>query len=132
MKKPILLMLGLAVVWVVPVFAHHSFAAEFDAAKPITLRGTVTKFDLINPHGWIYLEGEDENGKTGKWAVETGNVSSLLRRGWTKDSLKPGTEVIIQGSRAKDGSNTVNAREVKLPDGRKLFAGSSEGDAPAK
>jgi hypothetical protein len=116
----------------VALWGHHSFDAEFDSKQPVTLRGVVTKFDLINPHGWIYLEGKDENGKTGKWAAETGNVSSLLRRGWTKTSLTPGTEIIIEGSRAKDGSNTVNAREVKLPDGRKLFAGSSENGAPVK
>jgi len=132
MKQRIFLLLGLAVTSAAPIFAHHSFAAEFDSSKSITLTGMVTKFDLINPHGWIYLEGKDENGKEGKWSVETGNVSTLLRRGWTKESLKPGTEVIIQGSRAKDGSNTINAREVKLPDGRKLFAGSSEGDATPK
>ena len=132
MQKRTLLMLGLVAVLSVRGFAHHSFDAEFDRSKPVTLEGVVTKFDLINPYGWIYLDGKDETRKTGKWAVETGNVSALLRRGWTKESLKPGTVVIIQGSRAKDGSNTVNAREVKLPDGRKLFAGPSQGDTPAK
>jgi hypothetical protein len=122
----------LAAYSAVQLCAHHSFDAEFDSKRPVTLRGIVTKFDLINPHGWIYLDGKDETGKTGKWAAETGNVSSLLRRGWTKTSLQPGTEIIIEGSRAKDGSNTVNAREVKLPDGRKLFAGSSENGGPVK
>ena len=124
MKIRVLWMFGVAFAIGAPLFAHHSFAAEFDKSKPVTLEGMVTKFDLINPHGWIYLDGKDEAGKEGQWSIETGNVSSLLRNGWTKESVKPGTTVIIQGFRAKDGSNTVNAREVKLPDGRKLLAGS--------
>jgi len=114
------------------VLAHHSFDAEFDVSKPATLQGVVTKFDFINPHGWIYLEGKDETGKTGTWAAETANVSSLLRRGWRKDSLKPGTEIIVEGSRAKDGSNTVNVRTVKLPDGSKLFSGTSPDGSAVK
>jgi hypothetical protein len=112
--------------------AHHAFDAEFDAKQTITLQGIVTKFDFINPHGWIYLDGKDENGKAGLWAAETANVSSLLRRGWRKDSLKAGAEIIIEGSRAKDGSNTVSVRAVKLPDGRKLFSGTSPDGAPVK
>ena len=132
MKKRILFIFGLWCAGAVFAVAHHSFDAEFDGKKAVTLQGTVTKFDFINPHGWIYLEGKDENGKTGSWAAETANVSSLLRRGWRKDSLKPGAEVIIEGQRAKDGSNTINARSVKLPDGRKLFAGSTPDGAAVK
>ncbi len=113
-------------------FAHHSFDAEYDGKQAVTLRGTVTKFEFINPHGWIYLDGKDDAGKSGSWSAETANVSTLLRRGWRKDSLKPGTEVIIEGSRAKDGSNTVSVRSVKLPDGSKLFSGTTPDGAPVK
>jgi len=132
MNRSILLLPSLTAALAFQVYAHHSFDAEFDRNKPATLRGSVTKFDLINPHGWIYLDGTDETGKPGKWSAETGNVSSLLRRGWKKDSLKPGTEVIIEGSRAKDGSNTINVRSVKLPDGRTLFSGTAPEGEPAK
>jgi hypothetical protein len=132
MKRRILFISGLWCACAALAVAHHSFDAEFDGKKTVTLHGTVTKFDLINPHGWIYLEGKDETGKTGTWAAETANVSSLLRRGWRKDSLKPGVEVIIEGQPAKDGSNTINARSVKLPDGRKLFSGSTPDGAPVK
>jgi len=116
----------------IPSFGHHSFDAEYDGQKTVTLRGKVTKFEFINPHGWIYLEAADEAGKSGNWSAETANVSSLLRRGWRKDSLKPGTEVIIEGSRAKDGTNTVSVRSVRLPDGSKLFSGSTPDGAPVK
>jgi len=130
MKTPILIMMIAAIA--VPSFGHHSFDAEYDGQKTLTLRGKVTKFDFINPHGWIYLEGTDDTGKSGSWSAETANVSSLLRRGWRKDSLKPGTEVIIEGSRAKDGTNTVSVRSVRLPDGSKLFSGSTPDGAPVK
>lgn len=113
-------------------FAHHSFDAEFDSGKSITLKGVVTKFDFINPHGWIYVDGKDENGKAGSWSAETANVSSLFRRGWKKDSLKPGTEVVIEGSRAKDGSNTVSVRVVRLPDGTRLLSGNAPDGAAGK
>jgi hypothetical protein len=132
MKARILFLFGLLCAGAVFAVAHHSFDAEFDSKKAVTLQGTVTKFDFINPHGWIYLEGTDENGKSGSWAAETANVSSLLRRGWRKDSLKPGEEIVIEGQRAKDGSNTINARSVKLPDGRKLLAGSTPDGSAVK
>jgi hypothetical protein len=106
-------------------FAHHSFEAEFDAKKPVLLNGTVTKMDWMNPHIYIHIDAKDENGKAGSWACEGGNPSSLLRMGWKRNSLKAGDQIVIDGYRAKDGTNTCNARSVKLADGTKLFAGSS-------
>jgi hypothetical protein len=110
---------------VLPVLAHHSFSAEYDFAKPITLQGTVVKWELINPHGWITVDARDANGKVVRWAVETGNPNALLRAGWRKDSLKPGDEVTIEGYLAKDGTPTVNGVQVTLADGRKVLAASS-------
>ena len=108
-----------------PVLAHHSFSAEYDFAKPITLQGTVVKWELINPHGWITVDVKDTNGKVVRWAVETGNPNALLRAGWRKDSLKPGDEVTIEGYLAKDGTPTVNGVQVTMADGRKVLAASS-------
>jgi uncharacterized protein DUF6152 len=113
----------LAIAW--PVLAHHSFSAEYDFAKPITLQGTVVKWELINPHGWITVDVKDANGKVVRWAVETGNPNALLRAGWRKDSLKPGDEVTIEGYLAKDGTPTLNGVQVTLADGRKVLAASS-------
>jgi Family of unknown function (DUF6152) len=112
-------------VTALPILAHHSFSAEYDFAKPITLQGTVVKWELINPHGWITLDAKDASGKTIRWAVETGNPNALLRAGWRKDSLKPGDEVTIEGYLAKDGTPTVNGVQVTLADGRKVLAASS-------
>jgi hypothetical protein len=115
--------IGMFAAW--PVLAHHSFSAEYDFAKPITLQGTVVKWELINPHGWITVDVKDANGKVVRWAVETGNPNALLRAGWRKDSLKPGDEVTIEGYLAKDGTPTVNGVQVTLADGRKVLAASS-------
>jgi hypothetical protein len=104
---------------------HHSFSADFDVNKPVTLTGTVVKFEMMNPHSWIHVDVKEADGKVARWEVETGSTNSLFRRGWKKDSLKPGDAVIIEGYRAKDGTNTANANAVKLPDGRRVFAGSS-------
>jgi hypothetical protein len=104
--------------------AHHSFAAEFDFQKPVTLKGTVVQWEMINPHGWITLD-VTQDGKTARWMVETSNPNGLMRLGWTKRSLKPGDEITIEGYLAKDGSNTANAARITLADGRKVFAGSS-------
>jgi hypothetical protein len=112
-------------VTALPILAHHSFSAEYDFAKPITLQGTVVKWELINPHGWITLDAKDANGKVVRWAIETGNPNALLRAGWRKDSLKPGDEVTIEGYLAKDGTPTVNGVQVTLADGRKVLAASS-------
>ena len=105
--------------------AHHSFAAEFDAQKPVTLRGTVTKWEMINPHGWITLAVPGADGKTTEWMIETSNPNGLMRLGWSKRSLKFGDEITVEAYQAKDGSNTANAATVTLADGRKVFAGSS-------
>ena len=107
------------------VLAHHSFAAEFDAQKPVTLKGTVVKWEMINPHGWITIDVTGPDGKTAQWMIETSNPNGLMRLGWSKRSLKPGDEITVEAYRAKDGSNTANAARVTLADGRKMFAGSS-------
>jgi len=110
------------------MFAHHSFSAEFDSSKPVTLKGTVIKVDWLNPHIWIYLDVKDESGKLAHWQCEGGAPNSLTRNGWTKNELKEGDAVTIEGTLAKDASNTCNASRVALPDGRRVFAGSSNPD----
>ena len=107
-----------------PVLAHHSFAAEFDAQKPVTLQGVVVKWEMINPHGWITMGVTAADGKTTEWMVETSNPNGLMRLGWTKNSLKPGDSITVEGYLAKDGSTTANASRITLPDGSKVFAGS--------
>jgi hypothetical protein len=113
-----------------PVFAHHAFAAEFDAKKPVKLRGTVTKMEWINPHAWIHVDVKDGDGAVVNWMVEAGTPNTLFRRGFTKNSLAPGTEILVDGYQSKDGSNRANGRDVTFPDGRKLFLGSSGTGAP--
>jgi len=105
--------------------AHHSFAAEFDAEKPVTLKGTVVKWEMMNPHGWITMDVTGTDGERVRWMVETSNPNGLMRLGWTKNSLKPGDKITIEAYRAKDGTNTANAARVTLADGRSVFAGSS-------
>ena len=114
----------------VPVIAHHSFAAEFDAKRPVKLRGTVTKMEWINPHSWIHIDVKTADGKTEKWMVEGGAPNALLRRGWNKNSLLPGTEILVEGFQAKDGATRANGRDITFPDGKKLFVGSSGTGAP--
>ena len=114
-----------------PVFAHHSFAAEFDAKKPVTLKGVVTKMEWINPHSWIHLDVKNEQtGHIEHWMVEGGAPNALLRRGWNKNSLPAGTEIVVQGYQAKDGALRANGRDITFPDGKKLFVGSSGIGAP--
>lgn len=113
-----------------PLVAHHAFSAEFDAKRPVKLRGVVTKMEWINPHSWIHVDVKDASGKVTEWMVEGGAPNALLRRGFTKKSLPVGTEVLIEGYQAKDGSNRANGRDLTLPDGSKLFVGSSGTGAP--
>jgi len=115
---------------VVPVIAHHSFAAEFDAKKPVKLRGTVTKMEWINPHSWVHIEVKTPDGKVEQWMIEGGAPNALLRRGWNKNSLLPGTEILVEGFQAKDGALRANGRDITFPDGKKLFVGSSGTGAP--
>jgi hypothetical protein len=108
-----------------PIMAHHSFTAEYDAAKPISLNGTVTKVEWMNPHARFYVDVKDDAGKVINWELELGSPNALMRLGWTRNSLKPGDQVTVEGSLAKDGSKLANARKVTLADGRKVFAGSA-------
>jgi len=116
-----------------PLWAHHAFAAEFDAQKHVKLTGVVTKFEWTNPHGWLYVDVKDENGKTVNWSFELGSPNQLIRQGWRRTALKEGDQVTVEGYAAKDGSNIANARSVTLPDGTKVFSGSPATDGgPAK
>jgi hypothetical protein len=112
-----------------PALAHHSFAAEYDAAKPVTLTGTVTKVEWMNPHARFYIDVKDDAGKVTNWEFELGSPNGLMRAGWTRNSLKQGDSVTVSGSLAKDGSNLANARQVTLADGKKVFAASSESES---
>jgi hypothetical protein len=123
-----ILVLGSLTAAVVPLAAHHSFAAEFDAAKPITLRGYVTKIEWTNPHVWIYMDVKDDTGKKTNWGFEMGPPHLLQGSGWNREKLNLGDELIVEGSRAKNGTNKMNARTVKFAaTGISLQAGSSQG-----
>ena len=112
------------------VSAHHAFAAEFDAKKQVNFKGTVTKMEWINPHTWLHVDVKKPDGTVENWAIEAGTPNVLFRRGFTKESLLPGTEVVIEGYQAKDGSRRANGRNLTLPDGKMLFLGSSGTGAP--
>jgi Family of unknown function (DUF6152) len=114
------------------VTAHHSFAAQYDANKPVTLKGIVSKVEWTNPHARFYVDVRDETGTVTNWNLELASPNVLVRNGWTRKSLMVGDEIVVEGSLAKDGSKMANARVVRLADGRRVFAGSSGGDAPPK
>lgn len=114
----------------IPMFAHHAFAAEFDVNRPLVLKGTVIKMEWINPHAWIHLAVKNADGTTTEWMIEAGAPNGLLRRGFTKHSLPPGTEIVVEGWQAKDQSNRANGSNITYPDGRKLFIGSPGTGAP--
>src|SRR5579863_4129650 len=113
-----------------PVFAHHSFSAEFDNLNTVTLKGTITKVEFMNPHIWVYLDVKDEKGAMTQWQCEGGPPNTLTRNGWTKDALKKGDQVTIDGTLSKDGKPTCNATSIQLPDGRRVFAGSADDNGP--
>lgn len=110
--------------------AHHAFSAEFDANQPITLRGKVTRVEWINPHAWLHIDVEGEDGSVESWRIEAGSPNTLVRRGMTRDSIPTGTDVVVFGYRHRNGSNAANGRDVTLPDGSKLFLGSPRTGAP--
>jgi hypothetical protein len=114
----------------VPGFAHHSFSAEYDRSKPITLKGAVTKVEWMNPHARFYVDVKDDGGKVTNWEFELGSPNGLMRQGWTRNSLKVGDIVQVNGSRAKDGSNLVNASNVAFEDGKRVLGGASSADDP--
>jgi hypothetical protein len=126
-RKAAILFLGLGILAGAPAWAHHAFAAEFDADKPVKLEGTVTSMELINPHSWIHMDVKNADGTVTAWMIECGSPNTLYRRGFTKLTVKPGTQIVVVGYLAKDGENRANGRDVTLPNGQKLFLGSGTG-----
>lgn len=130
MKRLTTAVAAIALLLATPVVAHHSFSAEFDSNKPVELKGTVVRVEWINPHTWIHIDVKQPDGSVQRWMIEGGTPNTLLRRGLTRESLPAGTEVVVDGYRAKNGTNRANGRDVQFPDGRKLFMGSSGIGAP--
>ena len=118
--------LGAVILAAVPVLAHHSFSAEFDINQPVTLRGVLTKMEWVNPHGWIYIDVKEADGRVVNWAVEAGGPTQLLRRGLRKTDFPPGLEVVVEGYRARSGEPKANGRSVTMKDGRNFFLGAPE------
>lgn len=138
MRRSVLMQVGAAVFMLAAVGgfatalvqAHHAFSSEFDAKRPVALRGKITKVEWINPHAWMHLEVKTPDGKVENWMIEAGPPGALVRRGWKRDSVTPGIEVVVEGYQAIDGSRKANGRDVTFPDGTRLFAGSSGTGAP--
>src|SRR6202049_2416394 len=133
MRKTLAVIFATAVLLLAaaPAWAHHAFAAEVDATKPVKFKGTVTKMEWINPHAWIRIDVKGEDGKVTPWMIEAAAPNALLRRGWTKQSLLAGTEILVEGFQAIDGTNKANGSVITFTDGKKLFVGSSAGDPGA-
>jgi hypothetical protein len=130
MRTRVLVVIAVMVLELAPLVAHHAFNSEFDSKRPIKLRGTVTKMEWINPHAWIHVDVKKPDGSVEKWMIEAGTPNTLFRRGFTKNSLQAGTEVLIDGYQSKDGSLRANGRDLTLPNGQTLFLGSSGTGAP--
>ena len=131
--RKLLLLAGVALLWAVPAVAHHSFAAEFDEKKPVTLKGKLTTMEWVNPHGWLHIDVMGQDGTVVNWSIEAGAPNALVRRGLRKVDFPIGSEVIVEGYRAKNGSPTANGTNVTFADGRSFFLGASDPPpAPAK
>jgi hypothetical protein len=132
MKTPIGFTLAVVGVlaFALPLSAHHAFAAEFDSSKPVKLRGTVSKIEMVNPHTWFHVNVKNEDGTTTEWMIEGGSPNTLVRHGFNKNSIPIGTEVIFEGFQAKDGEHRANGRDITFPDGKKIFLGSSGAEGP--
>ncbi len=130
MRTKIPMVIAVIALFIAPVVAHHAFSAEFDANKPVRLTGAVTKVEWINPHAWMHIDVKDAQGQVTSWSIELAAPNAMIRRGWNNNSIPAGTLVIVEGWQAKNGSNTANGGHVTLPDGRRLFAGSSGTGAP--
>jgi hypothetical protein len=122
MRKPLCAAAALLLT-TMRISAHHSFAAEYDENKRVSISGAVTRFEWTNPHAWLYVDGRDQSGKTIHWSFEMGSPNGLARRGWTRTALKKGDQITVEGYGAKDGRNVANVRTISMPDGRKLFGG---------